>query len=177
VFSSPTVVSDPESGDSIGSRVMLGTLGHRKNRADRATGPSPASFAVSIEEATGTQAGEPLRVTIDIENTGGIIDTRTVELSAGDFSSNSTELSLEGGERTTETLLLSTDDGDTGRYTLTVETVDSEATETVRVSEPSSSDNNTSDGSGPGFGVGGALAGVGGAGYLLKRRFSDEDSE
>jgi outer membrane protein assembly factor BamB len=26
VFSSPTVVSDPESGDSVGSRVMLGTL-------------------------------------------------------------------------------------------------------------------------------------------------------
>ena len=34
-----------------------------------------------------------------------------------------------------------------------------------------------SDGSGPGFGIGGALAGLGGAGYLLKRRFGDEDSE
>lgn len=29
----------------------------------------------------------------------------------------------------------------------------------------------------PGFGVGGALAGLGGAGYLLKRRLNDEDSE
>jgi outer membrane protein assembly factor BamB len=27
-LSSPTVVADPESGDSVGSRVMLGTLGH-----------------------------------------------------------------------------------------------------------------------------------------------------
>jgi hypothetical protein len=28
VRSSPTVAADPESGDSVGSRVMLGTLGH-----------------------------------------------------------------------------------------------------------------------------------------------------
>jgi len=34
-----------------------------------------------------------------------------------------------------------------------------------------------SDGFGPGFGIGGALAGLGGAGYLLKRRLEDEDSE
>ena len=33
------------------------------------------------------------------------------------------------------------------------------------------------DGFGPGFGIGGALAGLGGAGYLLKRRLNDEDNE
>lgn len=32
VRSSPTVVEDPESGDSVGSRVMLGTLGHHDRR-------------------------------------------------------------------------------------------------------------------------------------------------
>jgi WD-40 repeat-containing protein len=86
VFSSPTVVADPESGDSIGSRVMLGTLGHRGDRADRVT--------------TGGDPG------------GGDTDTQT------------------GG-----------------------------------------------DGFGPGFGVGGALAGVGGAGYLLKRRLETGERE
>jgi PGF-CTERM protein len=78
VFSSPTVVDDPESGDSVGSRVMLGTLGHH-----------------------------------------------------GDWRYAGQNIDVQSG----------------------------------------------SDGSGPGFGVGGALAGIGGAGYLLKRRFGDEDSE
>jgi len=32
VHSSPTVVADPESGDSVGSRVLLGTLGHHDDR-------------------------------------------------------------------------------------------------------------------------------------------------
>jgi preprotein translocase subunit SecD len=38
-------------------------------------------------------------------------------------------------------------------------------------------DSDNGDGFGPGFGVGGALAGLGGAGYLLKRRLDDENSE
>jgi PGF-CTERM protein len=95
VLSSPTVVADPESGDSVGSRVMLGTLGHHGDWR---------------------YAGQNIDVVSD----------------GGDASG--------GGSGTNE----------------------------------SSGDE---DGSGPGFGVGGAFAGLGGAGYLLKRRLEDENSE
>ncbi len=81
MISSPTVVDDPESGDSIGSRVMLGTLGHHDN----------------WRYADGGNGGD------------------------------------------------------------------------------NSSGGNGGDGFGPGFAVGGALAGLGGAGYLLKRRLNDEE--
>jgi PGF-CTERM protein len=95
VNSSPTVVADPESGDSVGSRVMLGTLGHHGDWR---------------------YAGQNIDVVSDDGDASG------------------------GGNGPNE----------------------------------SSGDE---DGSGPGFGVGGALAGLGGAGYLLTRRFGDEDSE
>jgi endonuclease YncB( thermonuclease family) len=41
----------------------------------------------------------------------------------------------------------------------------------------STTTNNSSDGSGPGFTLPGTLAGLGGAGYLLKRRLTDTDGE
>ena len=43
--------------------------------------------------------------------------------------------------------------------------------------DDSEDDPGDDDGFGPGLGVGGALIGVGGAAYLLKRRLTDEDSE
>lgn len=43
--------------------------------------------------------------------------------------------------------------------------------------DASDGDSDTSDDSAPGFGIGGALAGIGGAGYLLRRRLSDEATE
>jgi PGF-CTERM protein len=96
VDSSPTVVNDPESGDSIGSRVMLGTLGHYGNWR---------------------YAGQSINI----------------------VQSGSDNTSNESGSE-------------------------------------DSSDEGGSDGSGPGFGAGGALAGLGGAGYLLKRRFDDDEN-
>lgn len=49
--------------------------------------------------------------------------------------------------------------------------------ETGESANDTETENSSSDGSGPGFGIGSTLAGLGGAGYLLKRRFDDEDSE
>jgi PGF-CTERM protein len=92
VDSSPTVVADPTSSDSLGSRVTLGTLGHHGNW--RYAGQS-----------------------IDVQSGSGGSDT--------DSRSN------ESG----------------------------------------------SDGSGPGFGISGALVGLGGAGYLLKQRLDNADGE
>ena len=119
VESSPTVVSDPEDGDSVGSRVMLGTLGHHGGRADQGTTPAPAFFEVSIESVTESTAGETLDVTVAVENTGEASATQTVELSASGLGSNLTTVSLDGGNATTETLSLSTDEGDAGEYTAT----------------------------------------------------------
>ena len=46
VRSSPTVVADPESGNSVGSRVLLGTLGHHDHREDGLTGISTSDTNV-----------------------------------------------------------------------------------------------------------------------------------
>ena len=112
--SSPTVVADPESGDSVGSRVLLGTLGHHDDWA---------------------HAGQSI---------GTDPDDRDGEDADG------------GGDDDTD----DPDDGDTDD-----------------TDDPDDGDTDDDDGFGPGFGVGGALAGLGGAGYLLKRRLDDEDSE
>ena len=101
VRSSPTVVADPGSGDSVGSRLMLGTLGHRDDRE---------------------YAGQSVDTDPDDDPDGGDDDP---------------------------------DDGD----------------------DDDPDDGDTDDGFGPGFGVGGALAGLAGAGYLLKQRLDDENSE
>jgi PGF-CTERM protein len=52
---------------------------------------------------------------------------------------------------------------------------DSPRNESNSSGDKDSTDSN-SDGSGPGFGVGSALASLGGAGYLLKRRLTTDDS-
>jgi PGF-CTERM protein len=116
ILSSPTVVNDPESGDSIGSRAMLGTLGHHGERADRVTTESTRQDAETEDDGSGDD---------------------------------------------------STDDGD--------ESSSDDGSDSA--TDDSSDTESSGDGSGPGFGVGGALAGLGGAGYLLKRRFDDENRE
>lgn len=49
------------------------------------------------------------------------------------------------------------------------------ATSTPTATPEESTDTESSDGSGPGFGLLGGLAGLGGAGYLLKQRLNDTD--
>jgi WD-40 repeat-containing protein len=107
IRSSPTVVADPESGDSIGSRVMLGTLGHRGDRADRVTTETDPGGSDTDDE-TGTDGG-------------------------GGDTADETGTDGDGGDTDTQT---------------------------------------GGDGFGPGFG--GALAGLGSAGCLLKRRLEPE---
>jgi hypothetical protein len=52
-----------------------------------------------------------------------------------------------------------------------------DGSESNDTSDDGGGSSDSSDGSGPGFSIGGALAAMGGGGYLLKRRFDDEDSE
>jgi PGF-CTERM protein len=44
VFSSPTVVANPQDGDSVGLRMRLGTLGHHGNRAEGRIGSGDYNF-------------------------------------------------------------------------------------------------------------------------------------
>jgi hypothetical protein len=136
VWSSPTVVADPASGDSVGSRVLLGTLGHHGERADRVTTLDPAFFEVSIESVTDPTAGETLDVTVAVENTGEASATQTVELSASGLGTDSTTVSLDGGDSTTETLSLQTSEGDAGEYDATVEAGDGSDSTDVTVLAP-----------------------------------------
>jgi PGF-CTERM protein len=104
------------SGSSEGSRVLLGTLGHHDERADRQSG--------TIDDSPNSEE---------------------TELGRDDVSPVSQQS----------------------------ETDDAGASETGETGETA----NRGDGSGPGFGIGGALAGLGGMGYLLKRRRSSDGTE
>lgn len=55
VRSSPTIVGDPESGHSIGTRVMLGTLGHHHEWADESVGgPGKPSAEITVSPSSPT---------------------------------------------------------------------------------------------------------------------------
>jgi len=137
VWSSPTVVADPASGESIGSRVPLGTLGHHENRADRVRAFIPASFEVTITETKDTVAGEYLTVTVNVENTGDVEDSKTIETVAGDRTQTA-QVSLDGGESTFVTLSIPTDKDDVGELSVTVESPDDTDQLDARVLAPSS---------------------------------------
>jgi PGF-CTERM protein len=55
-------------------------------------------------------------------------------------------------------------------------TADGSSTPTADGSTPTSTANESADDDGPGFGVGGAIAAIGSAGYLLSRRLNGDDS-
>jgi len=85
----------------------------------------PANFTVAI---TGTNspvtAGEALTVDAQIENIGDESGTQTIEMTAEALGSNSTDVTLAGGDSTTKTLSLQTGSGDAGDYTAIVESED-----------------------------------------------------
>jgi hypothetical protein len=139
VVSSPTVVDDPGSGDSIGSRVMLGTLGHHGDW--RYAGQSidiPAGFSVSVRETNAPVAGESLSVTVEVTASNGDQRTQTVSLSVPNLGSDSQQVTLSGGDTTTVTLSVPTSSGEAGEYTVTVESEDDSAEQAVTVLQPAS---------------------------------------
>jgi len=136
VASSPTVVADLASGDSVGSRVLLGTMGHHGDRGDQGTNPTPANFEVTIEQTTEPVAGERLEVTAGVANTGDSSGTQTVDLTVSGLGSDSTTVSLDGGNSTEQVLSVSTEEDYNGDYTATVESEDDSAQQTVTVRRP-----------------------------------------
>lgn len=89
ITSSPTVVDDPAEGDSVGSRVELGTLGHHHEWADHDPEDEPddppdepAEGIVSAErdiDQTTVEAGESTEVTVTVELAAESDDLRITE--------------------------------------------------------------------------------------------------
>ena len=96
----------------------------------------PPEFTVDIDSVNEPVAGEDIVVDATIENTGEATDEQTVELSVAGLGDNSTSVELDGGESTTETFSVPTNEGDEGGYSLTVTTDDDETEDTVTVIEP-----------------------------------------
>ena len=144
---------------------------------------------------TPVAAGEDIEVTTTLTNVGSASTTETLSVSVGDAAEQSSEVVLDVDESTEESFTLGTAGGDAGEHTLRVATESASTTQQITINEAQSDDgsgdgdgggdgdgdgdNNSaveeSDDSAPGFGVGTAIASLGGAGYLLKRRLTDDD--
>ncbi|PSP92239.1 hypothetical protein BRC87_00105 [Halobacteriales archaeon QS_4_66_20] len=144
---------------------------------------------------TPVAAGEDVEVTTTLTNVGSASTTETLSVSVGDAAEQSSEVVLDVDESTEESFTLGTAGGDAGEHTLRVATESASTTQQITINEAQSDDgsgdgdgggdgdgdgdNNSaveeSDDSAPGFGVGTAIASLGGAGYLLKRRLTDDD--
>lgn len=92
-----------------------------------------ASFAVDIVDASDAVEGEDIEVTAEVENAGDVEDTQSITLDVPDLGADATELSLDGGESTEETLAVGTGEGDAGEYTATVASEDDEDSTDVTV--------------------------------------------
>lgn len=142
-------------------------------------------------------ADESLSVAIDIRNLGDEAGTTTLELLlvADDTELTLTTQTVEIDALTTETVsvedvALRDADGvdltgvDPGEYTLVARIEDDERTQSLVVEDPTGGGQNdtqttesSEDGSGPGFGIGSTVTGVGGLAYLLKRRLGPEETD
>ena len=95
---------------------------------------SPANFEVTVDGTNSPVVeGETLNATATIENTGDLSDTQTITATVSGVGSATETVSLDGGESRTETIDVPTGTGDAGTYTLTVESGDDTATETVTI--------------------------------------------
>ncbi len=96
-----------------------------------------ASFAVSVESTNSpVPAGETLRVTATVENTGDTTGTQSVGLTVDGVERDTTELTLDAGESRSVELAWQTASDDAGEYTATVASEDSTDETGVSVQPP-----------------------------------------
>ena len=136
--------------------------------------PAPAVFeiiSVSPEEATATQ-GDTVTVSVTVQNTGDQEATQTVNLDI-DGLTDSSDLTLAGGEAGSVSFDVDTSGVDAGDYTHTVSTEDDEFSGSLTIENVTMDDNESEDngdGSGAGFGVAIAALALLGAALLAARR-------
>lgn len=162
--------------------------------------PSAYEFVDATEGKITVAEDETASVTVTIQNTGEWPGSKTLELRLDGETARSQEVTLEPGEETTVTLQFPVDQLGRGAYNYTIWTRDAQSsgvlvvessagpgdeTQTATATPGDTTDGNTatdtaadgSDGSGPGFGISAAISGVGGAAYVLARRFGASKSE
>lgn len=98
--------------------------------------PEPPSFDVTIDSTNSPiSEGERLNVTAQIENSGDVSDTQTLELRIGDIIQDARSVSLAGGTSTNLTFDWETELGDAGAYNATVSSENDTALTDVSVRE------------------------------------------
>lgn len=179
MWSSPTVVTDPQNGHSVDSRVELGTDGHHHVWPGAALGLW-AEFTVTPETPEAAQ-----EVTLDASPTIGKIESYEWEIITQDDGPGSgmeTTYTFEQAGEYDITLTVTDTEGGTDSTTETVEVTEESGTEqeddgaedeALDENEVQQDDTHVDD-DGPGFGPASGLAGLGGVAYLLKRRLTGE---
>jgi V8-like Glu-specific endopeptidase/PKD repeat protein len=97
-------------------------------------------FGVSATTNSPVTEGDPLELTVDVENTGDKSGSQTLDVDAGALGSKTRTVSLGSGESTTETFTFTTEKGDAGTYTATASSADDSATATVKIEDGQSGD-------------------------------------
>ncbi|WP_290817256.1 hypothetical protein [Halovivax sp.] len=97
----------------------------------------PAAFAVTnVDAPEAVEAGEPIGVAAAIENVGDATGEQEVVLEVAGQQVASESIQLDGGEETTATFDVPTDEGDVGTLDVAVVTADDAAAASVTVEEP-----------------------------------------
>ena len=194
---------DLESGESttLDLSVDVGSAEADTYQAVLDTGDETVTQEVEVAETgfveitnvslnTPVAAGEDVEVTATLSNVGSASATETLTVSVGDIAEESRTIVLDVDDETEESFTFGTAEGDAGEHTFRLATDSASTTQEITIEEANAedgddggdddggSDNSAveeSDDSAPGFGVGTALASLGGAGYLLKQRLADDD--
>lgn len=125
------------NGSSQDSRVLLGTHGHHNQTAERVTTVTPPRFKVSIETDAPIDVGEELTLTVNVTNVGDSTGTRSFEIKAPPFTSETHSARIESGESATTRIEFGTSAEHAGEHTFSVSSAFNTANTTVIIRETS----------------------------------------
>jgi outer membrane protein assembly factor BamB len=132
---SPTVVENPTSGDSVDTRVRLGTHGHHGWLANSETAPTQPGLSVLNTTVTErVAAGERLTVRVTLANRNGSRQTETVRVTPEWTAAESVEVTLTPDETIVQEFTITASD-EPGSYTTDVQVANETVSKTTRVTE------------------------------------------
>lgn len=128
-----------ETAADIESSGVDNKAGHGLVQADTAIQRlDPGKFDVEIDSTNAPiAAGETLKVTTNIKNTGSRSATKHIRLYVTDVKKNSTRLTLSGGESEDVTFTASIKTGDRGNPTVEISSPDDSAAQSITINQQS----------------------------------------